>query len=219
MPIKGMSGNITVILNNKLTNEDVTAIIMIEGSFKADYQIPTLLVPGLGTPLNIQAGFRKIGEIENNTVTVGNITYRSGEKGVIQFTVRKGDDPKEFENAVNMINELIAKAGLKERVFAYELYLNLVEEGNQLREKRIKLPKLETMSDPKLFGLRIFDAILSEDDIRSQPWKQINIEPLIQDPTKISITMTYRMIYFENSIISKAFLDAEKLMNYLKEVA
>ena len=67
------------------------------------------------------------------------------------------------------------------------------------------------------FGLRIFEGDLTDQDIRIQPWKQINIEPVVQDPTKLTITMIFRNEHLEKNIISKGYEDLEKLLNFLKE--
>ena len=65
--------------------------------------------------------------------------------------------------------------------------------------------------------MRIVDDEIPEDDIRTQSWKQINIEPIVQDPTKLSITMIFRDESLEDKKISEGFADIEKLLNYLKE--
>ena len=119
---------------------------------------------------------------------------------------------------ITELDELISKTGIKERVMLYEIYVNFIRDRKENTMKKVILPELKTIKDPRLFGLRIFEGDLADQDIRTQHWKQINIEPIVQDPTKLGITMIFRSEHLQKNIISEGLEDVDKLLNYPKEM-
>lgn len=212
-----MSGYISAILKDKLTNEDITKIISKYDAFKPDYMIPGIFTIGFSASFGMPGNLKKIGDLKNNTVMVANLSAKSGERGIIQLAPKNSETPHEFEVSMSELDNLLSKTGIKERLLYHEIYVNFVRERKEFKQTKEKLPNLKTIKNPRSFGLRIFEGELPDDDIRTQPWKQINIEPVVQDPTKLSITIIFRNENLEQSIISNGYEDVDKLLDYLKE--
>lgn len=212
-----MTAYISAILKDKITNEDVTNIISKEAGLKPDYLIPSMYSQGFGVTFGTQGNLKKIGDLKNCAVMVANLVVKTGEVGIIQLTPKKAETEHEMEILMSEMDDLIFKTEIKERVISYELYVNFIKDGKDAIQRKIILPELKTMEKPMSFGLRIFEGDLTDQDIRIQPWKQINIEPVVQDPTKLTITMIFRNKHLEKNIISKGYEDLEKLLNFLKE--
>ena len=212
-----MSGYISAILKDQITNEDVTNIILNSEGFKPDYQIPNGVSFSFSASFNMPGNLKKIGDLKNSSVMISNLSLKSGVMGIIQLIPRKSETPDAFVISKSELDDLILKMKIKERVFSYDVYVNLVRDGKGVHQRKEKIPELLTIKKPRSFGLRIVNDEIPEDDIRTQLWKQINIEPIVQDPTKLSITMIFRDESLEDKIISEGFADIEKLLNYLKE--
>jgi len=212
-----LTTNLIAMLTRPLKEEDIEKLLNYKG-MEHNFSIPLIFMPigvfsvsfGPPTPLTI-------GKLVGANLQVHNAAFTKDQRGVIQLSLM--DEPKpDVTKYLDALSTLLSSTRLDADLFAYELYHNTVRQGT-LKKFRPSIPTdLKGMKDPYLFEFNIYQGDLRGGDVRLLPFEQISVQPATSDPSRVSITLVYRVRPDEKEVLLVAFDDLEKVLSLTVEV-
>jgi len=210
--------NLFAILTRPLKGEDVENILGYK-EIEHDLSIPLLPMPT--GPGSVSISFWNqpsliIGKLAGAGIQVYNAAYPKDQRGIIQLNLT--DEPKpNVANYLQSLSALLSSARLDKDLFAYELSFSFFRQGALKRFEPPVSPALKGIKDPYLFEFNIYEGDLREGDVRLLPFKQISIQPVTSDLSRIFVTFVYRVLPGEKETLLSAFDDLEKVLSLTVE--
>ena len=145
-----------------------------------------------------------VGKLAGAGIQAYNAAYPKGQRGIIQLSLV--DEPKpNVANYLQALSALLSSTGLDKDLFAYELSFSSFRQGALKRFEPPVSLELKGIKDPYLFELNIYEGDLREGDVRSLPFKQISIQPVTSDLSRIFVTFVYRVRPDEKEALLSCF--------------
>ena len=213
-----MTTNLFAILTRPLKGEDVENIL---GYKEIEHNLSIPLLPMPTGPGSVSISFwgppsLTIGKLAGAGIQVYNAAYPKDQRGIIQLSLT--DEPKpNVTNYLQALSALLSSTRLDKDLFAYELSFSSFRQGTL---KRFELPvplELKGIKDPYLFEFNIYEGDLREGDVRLLPFKQISIQPVNFDLSRIIVAFVYRVRPDEKETLLSAFDDLEKVLSLTVE--
>lgn len=123
------------------------------------------------------------------SILIGNYKYERSSRGAISFISKKPLDEDGIKNNFKTFISYLDFIELNKKYSYIEFNLN-GEIGEPINIYKYR-DKLESMDNPKYFGLHIFDGKL-EGNLREGPWKEILIQPNNLNANKYVLVCIYR---------------------------
>lgn len=206
-----MPANILAILKNPISSKDIENLLKVSGVI-FDYEIPRFSPASFTISTS---SYQRIAKIDGAPLSVANLDYRGIQRGAIQLTPLK-DEEAEVSKVFEILYNLISNSNLSDRVDFYELFISFTKNEPMIWPKA-EVPKLKSMVNPQHFGMRIFEGQIGSADIRTQLWKQITIEPMVENPSIIIVNAIYRIREYKEQIVNEVYSDIKTLLEYLKK--
>lgn len=182
------------ILSGELTSTDVVRLISTSG-LEPDIPLPAVR-PGSTLGVSIGAGqpFMRLAKVGGITISVANLIYPDMVRGSVQgFT--QGYSSRDLLGAFSVLREVLARSGLMDRLFTYELAASNIEDLRGINLARPEGMAIKSMRDPVYFGIRIFESSWRPGEAGNpllMPWKEIRVEPLLDNPSKFLTQLVFR---------------------------
>ncbi|MEM0121284.1 MAG: hypothetical protein QW688_07605 [Thermoprotei archaeon] len=209
-----MLQNYLVILKEPMRTDDLKAFLTKNTLFDLQVNLPEI-TPGTpsitfgGSPLLV------VGSLDTGLIQVGNLKHTNVTRGVIQYSntypAEKEKCIDDFENFLKGFKEM----GLEKEVYLYEIMLSTQLDGRVGMLPKFFALHLKTMSNPRTFGVRIFDGNVVG-NIFDAPWREILVQPSPNlDNTLITAVYRIQPDQASKSIMADIFEDIDSLLKHL----
>ncbi|MCL4334469.1 MAG: hypothetical protein M1424_07405 [Candidatus Thermoplasmatota archaeon] len=184
----------TIILKKPISNHELYSINSIEipGLKPVEILQPVPLFLSSGVMAQRGSAFLTVAQGEGWQLGVANLSYNPDiVRGAFQIS-KSETEPKEIGIAITRVVDVVNKLNLGKDLLFHEISINKTLEKRPINKNKLKGEKLKTLQNPIRFGLRIFEGEIDTKDIRSIPWKEVRIEPSIQNPQNSIVFFVYR---------------------------
>lgn len=219
--IKNIASNYNLSVMAVFSEPLKLADIMRKMSESGQEMIEPLPTQSLTNPRMIMLGLSmpgiKLTRILDTDLNAYNLQYPSQLRGIFTFRVQNVPLNVKIDPHFEGLVDTIKKLGYEDKLFFYEIVINLEAEFVSFVNMKNLFPDLLTIANPKLYSLRLFDGNITDKDPREELWSELQVEPIINNPKRVVVNAIYRKNKYDNRLIDNIFQDIQKIFGRLRE--